>query len=625
MPYSAAAVALSALLLAGCAAAQAVPVPALAGATPPAALLRGFPPLPAYDSLGLGRAASATSPPGVELAGTAYYAIGGDHQENGQSEAVLGGLTTASYLIYALPATGLADETLTLTVGASGPDGYWVGQSDYAAGRWRWTGPVTDSPPTLACPADYTRADGATFVAVVAFGGNSAAVASLVRTGSGMEQTPPPDGQALTVGPGRTYATIEDAYAAAPSTGGATILVYPAAGGYYSQPHLEVYKPDITFWGVGAPAGERVQLNGDGYNYTGAGSVPRAVFQFNPGADGCTVRGFNIYNAHNDSYNGAAVRINQANHVRVLDCDIEGCDMGLMSNGDASAVPPTGADQWVGYCVIAGNGNASDPGYNHNLYMGGTSFTLHACDVFGSLTGHNVKSRAHFNRIEYCYIHDSSNREFDLVDDATNTALPGSDSVLVGNVIDKDPACPGNRGVVHFGQDGGNDHNGTLYLINNTIVTPFISPVVALDAANAKAQFVNNIVWDQASGQNNQVVADASGGASLSNVTGHNNWLSHGFGLPAGFDAGTTWQGASGEDPPFLGGTLGEFELTGAYPHITDAGAPWSGLSLPPTPGRTPLPGEDAPYQYKADADLELRIIDGQIDLGAYEYSQLGT
>ena len=234
-----------------------------------------------------------------------------------------------------------------------------------------------------------------------------------------------------------------------------------------------------------AAAKPYVAISGQGFDYSGAGSTPRAIFQFNPGADNCTLEGFELSGAHNSSHNGAGVRINQANHVAIRNCSIHDNDMGIMSNGDGSLA--TAVDQRIEECRIYRNGDPTEPGYNHNLYLGGTSVTLRFCEIHHSLTGHNVKSRAHHTRVEYCYVHHSANREFDLVD-AAETARPQSDAVLLGNIIVKDPKCSGNRAVIHFGQDGGKGHNGTLYLAFNTIVTPFISPVVELSAAGAKAR-----------------------------------------------------------------------------------------------------------------------------------------
>ena len=166
-------------------------------------------------------------------------------------------------------------------------------------------------------------------------------------------------------------------------------------------------------------------------------------------------------------------------------CSIHNNDMGIMSNGDGSLA--MAVDQRIEECRIYRNGDPSEPGHSHNLYLGGTSATLRFCEIHHSLTGHNVKSRAHHTRVEYCYVHHSANREFDLVD-AAETARPQSDAVLLGNIIVKDPKCSGNQTVIHFGQDGGKQHDGTLYLAFNTVVTPFISPVVELSAAGAKAR-----------------------------------------------------------------------------------------------------------------------------------------
>jgi len=251
---------------------------------------------------------------------------------------------------------------------------------------------------------------------------------------------------------------------------------------------------------------------------------------------------------------------------------------------------------------------------------------MHACEVYGSLTGHNVKSRAHFNRIEYCYIHDSSNREFDLVDDTENTGAAGSDSVLLGNLIVKGSNVPGNRNVIHFGQDGGGDHKGKIYLVNNTIVTKYISPVVALDAPNAGAVFTNNIVYDTGTFQSSQKLVEVSNGATLVNVDGSHNWLSVGFGKPVYLDGATTWVGFAGQSLPFNDALNGDYTLYGVLANLTDAGLDWATdlAALPATPGHTPSVHESVPMCFGRIDALDLmesaRPHFGPTDLGAYEY-----
>ncbi len=324
----------------------------------------------------------------------------------------------------------------------------------------------------------------------------------------------------LEVGPGKPFSRIEDANAKAQA--GDVILVYPRVGVRpYDTTAVFVRQKNLTFRGVPGAAKLYVAINGQGFDYSGEGSTPRAIFQFNPGTDNCTLEGFELSGAHNSSHNGAGVRINQANHVAVRKCSIHDNDMGIMSNGDGSLA--MGVDQRIEECRISRNGDPTEPGYSHNLYLGGTSVTLRFCEIHHSITGHNVKSRAHHTRVEYCYVHHSANREFDLVD-AAETARPQSDAVLLGNVIVKDPRSNGNRTVIHFGQDGGKPHNGTLHLAFNTIVTPFISPVVELSTAGAKARLLGNVV---ASGtrQAGQKVAGVRGGAAMQNISGQSNWF----------------------------------------------------------------------------------------------------
>ncbi len=250
------------------------------------------------------------------------------------------------------------------------------------------------------------------------------------------------------------------------------------------------------------------------------------------------MEGFELQDAHNSSHNGAGVRINQANHVTVRNCDIHDNDMGIMSNGDGSLT--TGVDQWIESCTVHHNGSLDEPGYNHNFYLGGTSVTIRFCEIHHSLTGHNVKSRAHFTRVEYSFVHDSANREFDLVD-AAETERPASDALIMGCIVAKDPECRGNRGVIHFGQDGGKPHDGTLYLVHSSIVSPFVSPLIELSSPPARAQLTGNVVSDGGVPQNGQAVAGSRGGADSQHLTGSSNWFSGGFAGPgdSGLDPAT--------------------------------------------------------------------------------------
>ncbi len=421
----------------------------------------------------------------------------------------------------------------------------------------------------------------------------------------------------LEVGSGKDFARIEDANAkAAP---GDVILIHPAKdGGAYESAKLYVDKKGLTFRGAPAKEGERVKVSGKGFDYSGRGRTPRAVFQFVKGADGCVLENLEISGAHNESHNGAGVRINQANDVTVRNCDIHHNDMGVMSNGDGSLA--SGVNQRFEFCLIHHNGDPAEPGYNHNLYLGGTSVTLFACEVYSSLTGHNIKSRAHLTRVECCYVHDSANREFDLVD-AAETAQPGSDAAIVGCVIVKDPKCPGNRAVIHFGKDGKQDREGTLRLVNDTIVTPFASAVVELSTEKSKAEFINNIITGSSGAEKGQTLGAFRNGADAVNAKGTHNWLSAGFAaLPAGFPAGEN--AIVREKLPFVNPARDNWRLAGRVGGITDAGLAWDKIDLAPLSSG----GKDDPakrpfslgWEYEHPARAKARVDKNAPDLGAH-------
>lgn len=368
-----------------------------------------------------------------------------------------------------------------------------------------------------------------------------------------------------TVGRGKEFKRIEDAYAAA--SPGDVILVYPRDGGEpYEQTAVLVRKPRLTFRGAagdvaraaGGGSAELVRISGTGFDYSGRGNTPRAVFQFDPEADGCVLEGFEIFGAHNESHNGAGVRINQADGVVIRGCRIHGNDMGIMSNGNGSL--EAGVDQRIEYCRIYENGDPADPGYNHNLYLGGTSVRLRFCEIYGSLTGHNVKSRAHHTWVECCYIHDSANRELDLVD-AAETSLPESHALLWGNVIAKNPRCAGNRGVIHFGQDGGKGRDGTAFLYFNTIVTPFISPVVELSTPGAQVRMIGNLISDGGSRQTGQSLIGMRGDAKPVVGVVADNWLAGSFAFRPGFQAGEDDNLFAWAWPLFTDPAAGDFRL----------------------------------------------------------------
>ncbi len=329
----------------------------------------------------------------------------------------------------------------------------------------------------------------------------------------------------LQVGPGRQFHNIIQAVRAARP--GDIIKVWPLPDGRaYHRVAVLLQKPRIT---IESAISERyVKINGQGFDYSGRQPLPRAIFQFDPTASGCTLRGFDLTDAHNNSSNGAGVRINAANNILIRNCYIHGNDMGIMSNGKLAR--HTGSQQVIEDCLITNNGTFHQAGYNHNLYLGGTSALIRGCEISDSLTGHNLKSRAHITWVEYCYIHGSANRELDLVDDRGNTDQPHSDAVVLGCFIIKKKNMSGNRQVINFGRDGSANHTGTLYLVHNTIFTPYYTGALVLSAPGAKLVMVDNKIINPS---HRAVLVDCINGGRWQNVKGAGNWISPAYGALA--------------------------------------------------------------------------------------------
>lgn len=419
----------------------------------------------------------------------------------------------------------------------------------------------------------------------------------------------------LEVGANKNYKRIEDAYNFAHP--GDTIRIHCLPGGNsYEKVAIGVNMANIRIVGVPDAEGHLPRIDGKGFDYSGEGKVPRAVFQFNAQADHCRVSHLEIFGAHNDSHNGAAIRINEANHTSIMDCDIHGNDMGIMSNGDFSKM--SGAEQRIERSHIHHNGDMTEPGFNHNLYLGGTSAFVMGCEIDHSLTGHNFKSRAHWNHLEGCYIHESANRECDLVDDPKTTLNINSHSIILNCILMKGKEIKGNRDVIHFGQDGNNAHNGTLFLIQNTICTPYISPVVTLTTRGSNLQVYNNIVYDGGEFQNGQVFVAVSGGASLSDVRGSNNWFSAGFTLGNEVTITDTLQGAKGMKLPFRAIEKGDFSLPADSP-LKGAGQMWSKVVLPNAKNPMMLEGIESLMQFTLDRSELVRDKVARPTIGAFE------
>jgi len=253
----------------------------------------------------------------------------------------------------------------------------------------------------------------------------------------------------------------------------------------------------------------------------------------------------------------------------------------------------TGADSTsnilIEYTEFGYNGYGD--GYSHNMYIGGIrQFTLQHCYSHHALVGHLVKSRARTNDILYNRLTGESGGTQSYEVDLPNAGA----SRLIGNLIHQS-STTSNSSVVSYGREGiGAGYDTTLSCINNTFVndrSPF-GAFLALQSGT-RAVLINNIFYG-----GNQIV---SGGRH----SGSNNWV------PTGHRGDDSLQNSVvGTDPRLVNLSIYDYHLQATSACI-DSGADPGG-NLRPV------------YQYVHPASREPRPVQGILDIGAYEYINVG-
>ena len=363
----------------------------------------------------------------------------------------------------------------------------------------------------------------------------------------------------LQVGAGRQFATLRAANAAA--TDGSVIEI--DAG---------IYDDDVTVWrqdnvvirGVG---GGRAHIRGT------------RVVGFNPGDDsnngmGLMVTGGDSIRVENMEFSLSRVLGGNGAGIRVLGRDLTVCNGSFHDNENGML---GGRDTLVvEYSEFAQNG-LTVFGSNHNidvdedteLFIFRHNYSHHV------QFGHLVRTRARENHILY-------NR---LMDEATGTSSLNIDvpdgglTFIIGNLLQQGPATIHSVMVSYAGEDPRRGRN-ELYLVNNTFVNEAgFGDFVQFDDDADLVSTINNLFVGTGS--------QPSGG----NVEATTNLETNAPGLvnQAGFD----------------------YHLTATSP-ARDAGTvPGTarGVSLNPV------------YQYRHTANREGRVIEGSIDIGAYEFA----
>ena len=357
----------------------------------------------------------------------------------------------------------------------------------------------------------------------------------------------------------------------------------------------------IVMRGVSGP---RPVFDATGLDLSGAGSVPRAIFQLT-NASYWVVEHLELTHASNGSNNGAGVRLTAGAHdVTFRDLSIHDNQDGAMSDGP-SVLTIENSDIYA---------NGANDGQSHNLYLQGDTVRLVGNYIHDSVGGQNVKLRTRYVEIVANVIENAGNYEIDLIQ-GQYTSMPNANAILIGNVIVRATSADNNSQTILFGTDNPNDttpsRNGALYAINNTFVLRNASNRLfhVLTSASAPAAthvyLYNNIIHATVAGT--QLTSDAT---TEGYTTGSTTFITTGVGgVPAALTGTIT-----GTDPHFLGSD--DYELATGSPAI-DVGdanpmyADGTGAMQDGSPTRQPR-------WPQLGADTRT-VVGAGVDLGAYE------
>ncbi len=412
------------------------------------------------------------------------------------------------------------------------------------------------------------------------------------------------DAAEYAVGPGRGMTRVEDALALA--TAGDTIVVHPRPDGPYRKVALRIDRPDIAIRGVRGADGARPVFDGEGVDFAGGadGDRAQAIVQIGREGSGASITGIRLVNARNRAGDAAGVRSQGADRLRIVDCEITACDVGVRSDGGFA----DGREQLIDGCLIHANGGPRGGG---NVILAGHDARVLGCELRLPAGGANLRARTHGLWVEASYVHDGGGRELDLVDAAGVTDQPTGHAVVLGSLI---VSSAGTEPVIRFGSDDGRDRSGTLWLVHATVVARGTGPAVRLDAPSARAAIANALVLGDGA---RPLVARADGTIPDLAWSG-GSWASAGWRVAARDARGVQ---IGGEAPLFI--TEAPFHPAAAsVAPIRDGGVDLSQVPLPVAalPPEHPLRHKPPQLlQWTADGATARPRLGEAYDTGAFE------
>ena len=314
------------------------------------------------------------------------------------------------------------------------------------------------------------------------------------------------------------------------------------------------------------------------------------------------------------SENASPIYVVEGSHIIIKNCVFHNAGNGFFVSHNAHDILLEG-------CYIYDNGIEGSI-YEHNNYTEAKGI-IFQFNHFGPLRenclGNNLKDRSAGTVIRYNWI-EYGNRQLDLVDSDYQEIYEDSTyrkTFVYGNII-IEQTDEGNSQICHYGGDSGNTghyRKGTLYFYNNTVISKRTgnTTLFRLSTNDETCDARNNIVYVTQSGDK-LAMLDVYGVLNIKN-----NWFKTGW---VESHEGGNFQGTvidsggiiTGELPGFVDWNAEDFHLSDSSICID------VGTLLNPVV----LPTYDVIYQYVKHCQYETRPTDDTLDIGAYEYTEVG-
>ncbi len=369
------------------------------------------------------------------------------------------------------------------------------------------------------------------------------------------------------VGPSRAYTT--PAQVSNLVSDGDTVSIDAAL--YPNHPQVYLTRNRLLLRGIGGrprlEAGAALAGNANG----------KAIFVIS-GAD-CAVENLEFANAAVPDHNGAGIR-QEGCDLTVRYCFFNGNEMGILGGAY------TDCTVTMEYNEFANNGSTSNPGYQHNIYIGriDTFIFRYNYSVNAIAEGHELKSRAKNNIILYNYTGNQTTTDSRTID------LPnGGTAILVGNVIEQGTSSA-NSNLFGYGMEGlSNPAPHNMWVAHNTFVNKKSTGNFIQAGAGTDTLFLKNNIL--AGAKTSGLIQGTPAHLDSSHNVVNNSINAVGFEDPANFN----------------------YHLTGGSPAVN------RGIRLDKYVGSYSL---DPEWEYANTAMNTPRALSGPPDAGAFEYPQ---